>query len=290
MALIAALTLSVASTAGAAVRSVPAAVPVNSAFSGLESQYDARLGIYAVDTGTGRTVAYRADERFAFASTYKALAAAAVLNRTSEAGLAKVVHFDAADVVDYSPVTAAYAGKGMPLGEIAEAAVRTSDNTAGNLLFRALGGPAGFERDLRRVGDRVTESARIETELNTAIPGDIRDTSTPRALANDLGAYVVGSALNTADRTRLVGWLRGNATGDALIRAGVPQGWVVGDKSGAGSYGTRNDIAVLWPPTGAPIVLAVLSSRDEAGAAYDNALIADAAEVVSTTLRPSAGS
>lgn len=263
---------------------VPAAAPAHAGtrhtFRGLESTYDARLGVYAVDTGTGRTVAYRPDERFAFASTYKALAAAALLDRTTPAELDRVVHYTAADLVSYSPVTEKHVDTGMTLRELADAAVRVSDNTAGNLLFRELGGPNGLERDLRAIGDRVTDPERIETELNSAVPGEVRDTSTPRALARDLRAYALGGALPTGDRTQLIDWMSGNATGDALIRAGVPDGWTVADKSGAGSYGTRNDIAVLFPPSGAPIVLTVLSSRDTADAAYDDALIADAAAAV----------
>jgi beta-lactamase class A len=253
-------------------------------FRRLEESFDARLGVYAIDTGTGRTVAYRADERFAYASTFKALAAAAVLGRCSDAELDRVVRYSAEDLVTYSPVTERHVADGMTLRAVAEAAVRYSDNTAGNLLLRRLGGPEGFERDLRRIGDEVTDPARYETALNEARPGDRRDTSTPRALAGSLRAYAVGDALDPGDREVLNGWLRGNTTGAELIRAGVPAGWVVGDKTGSGGYGTRNDIAVLWPPGRAPIVLAVLSSRDEQDADHDDALIARATEVVLAAL------
>ncbi|MFF0155810.1 class A beta-lactamase [Micromonospora sp. NPDC005203] len=249
-------------------------------FRHLEEEFDARLGVYAVDTGTGRTVQYRADERFAFTSTFKALAAAEVLDETTDAELDRVVRYSADDLVTYSPITEQHVADGMTLRAIADAAVRYSDNTAGNLLLRQLGGPQRFEKELRGVGDRVTDPARYETALNEARPGDRRDTSTPRALAQDLRAYAVGDALEPADRDVLTGWLRGNTTGGELIRAGVPDGWVVGDKTGAGGYGTRNDIAVIWPPDRAPIVLAVLSSRDQQDAGYDNALIARATEVV----------
>ncbi|MBG6105821.1 beta-lactamase class A [Micromonospora vinacea] len=249
-------------------------------FRRLEGMFDARLGVYAIDTGTGRTVQYRADERFAYASTFKALAAAEVLDETTDAELDRVVRYSADDLVTYSPITEQHVATGMTLRAIADAAVRYSDNTAGNLLLRHLGGPQKFEKELREVGDKVTDPARYETELNEARPGDRRDTSTPRALAEDLRAYAVGDALDPADRDTLNGWLRGNTTGGELIRAGVPDGWVVGDKTGAGGYGTRNDIAVIWPPDRAPIVLAVLSSRDEKDASYDNALIAEAAKVV----------
>ncbi|GAA4174623.1 class A beta-lactamase Bla1 [Phytohabitans flavus] len=249
-------------------------------FRRLEERFDARLGVYAIDTGTGRTVGYRAEERFAYASTYKALAAAEVLDETTDAELDRVVRYSADDLVTYSPITEQHVAEGMTLRALADAAVRHSDNTAGNLLLRHLGGPQRFEKELRKIGDKVTDAARYETELNEATPGDTRDTSTPRALAQDLGAYAVADALEPADRDILNGWLRGNTTGGELIRAGVPDGWVVGDKTGAGGYGTRNDIAVIWPPDRAPIVLAVLSSRDEKDASYDNALIAGAAEVV----------
>ncbi|MFI6068141.1 class A beta-lactamase [Micromonospora sp. NPDC051227] len=249
-------------------------------FRRLEEQFGARLGIYAVDTGTGRTVEYRADDRFAYASTWKALAAAEVLDGTTDAQLDRVVRYSARDLVAHSPVTGKHVGEGMSLRALADAAVRYSDNTAGNLLLRHLGGPPGFEAKLRALGDTVTDVARYETALNEGTPGDKRDTSTARALAGDLRAYTVGVALEPADRDVLVGWLRGNTTGAALVRAGVPAGWVVGDKTGTGGYGTRNDIAVIWPPDRAPIVLAVLSSRDKEDATPEDSLIAQATRVV----------
>ncbi|MEV4719745.1 class A beta-lactamase [Micromonospora noduli] len=253
-------------------------------FRRLEEQFGARLGIHAVDTGTGRTVEYRADERFAYASTWKALAAAEVLDGTTDAQLDRVVRYSARDLVAHSPITEKHVGEGMSLRALADAAVRYSDNTAGNLLLRHLGGPAGFEAKLRALGDTVTDVARYETALNEGTPGDKRDTSTARALAGDLRAYTVGVALEPADRDVLRGWLRGNTTGAALVRAGVPAGWVVGDKTGTGGYGTRNDIAVIWPPDRAPIVLAVLSSRDRKDASPDDAVIAQATRVVVTQL------
>ena len=257
-----------------------AVVDLDHEFRQLEKRFDARLGIYAIDTGTGRTVRYQADERFAYASTFKALAAAEVLDETTDAELEQVVRYSADDLVDYSPITEQHVAEGMTLRAIAEAAVRYSDNTAGNLLLEHLGGPERFEKELKGIGDKVTDAARYETDLNEATPGDPRDTSTARALTEDLREYAVDDALEPGDRDTLNGWLRGNTTGGELIRAGVPDGWVVGDKSGAAGYGTRNDIAVIWPPDRAPIVLAVLSSRDEQDASYDNALIAQATEVV----------
>ena len=249
-------------------------------FSQLEKKYDARLGLYAMDTGTNEIISYRPNERFAFASTYKALAAGVLLQQNSTEKLNEVITYKKEDLVNYSPVTEKHVDTGMTLGEIAEAAVRYSDNTAGNILFHQIGGPKGYEKALRQMGDRVTMSDRFETELNEASPGDIRDTSTAKAIATNLKAFTAGNALPVHKRNILTEWMKGNATGDKLIRAGVPTDWVVADKSGAGSYGTRNDIAIVWPPNRAPIIVAILSSKDEKGATYDNQLIAEAAEVV----------
>lgn len=267
-------------TASGPTSTASAPVDVASAMAALEQEFDARLGVYALDTGTGRTVESRADERFAYASTFKALAAGAVLAATDEAGLAEVVPYAAADVVSNSPATEAHAGAGLPLVDLLTAAVEVSDNTAANLLLARLGGPTGFGDALRALGDDVTQTARTEPELNDWTPGDDRDTTTPRTLATDLSAYVLGDVLDDADRELLVGWLTASQTGVTLIRAGVPDGWVVADKSGQASYGTRNDVAVVWPPDGEPIVVAVMSSRSAADDEHDDALVARAAEVV----------
>jgi beta-lactamase class A len=246
------------------------------AFSQLEREYDARLGVYAIDTGTGETITHRADERFAYASTSKALLAGALLAKTSTPELDQVIHYTNADLVTYSPVTEKHLDTGMPMREVIAAALQHSDNTAANLMFDQLGGPAGLSENLKTIGDTTTHVDRIEPDLNEAAPGDIRDTSTPQALGTDLRAYTLGNALPPEDRALLAGWLKGNTTGAKLIRAGVPSNWIVGDKTGAGSYGTRNDIAVIWPDSGEPIILAVMSSKNTKDAKYDDALIAAA--------------
>lgn len=245
-------------------------------FAKLEKTFDARLGVHALDTGTGRTLEYKPDERFAYASTAKALLAAVVLDQTTDSQLEEIVSYDESDLLDYAPVTEQNVDTGMSLRALGDAAVRYSDNTAANLLFDRIGGPAGFDAALEAIGDDVTQADRNEPTLNEATPGDPRDTSTPRALATDLERFVLGDALEPGDRETLTSWLVGNTTGDNLIRAGVPAGWTVGDKTGGARYGTRNDIAVIWPTDGAPIVLAILSSRAAADAEYDDALIAEA--------------
>ncbi|MER5552132.1 class A beta-lactamase [Streptomyces sp. NPDC002793] len=248
------------------------------AFAELERKYDARLGVYALDTGNGRTITHRPDERFAYASTCKALLAGAVLDKNPLRRLDRLVQYGQEDLISNSPITERHVATGMTVRELCDAAVRYSDNAAANLLFSELGGPQGLQDALRGLGDDVTRCDRYEVALSDAVPGDLRDTSTPRALAEDLRAYVLGTTLPSDKRAVLTDWLTRNTTGDHTIRAGTPAGWRVGDKTGTGGYGTRNDIAVVWPPGAAPIVLAVLSRRDVKDAERDDALLARAAE------------
>ncbi|MCQ4081690.1 class A beta-lactamase [Streptomyces sp. RB6PN25] len=164
----------------------------------------------------------------------------------------------------------------MTLRDLIASALQFSDNTAANLLLDRLGGPAGIRTALRGLGDATTHVDRTEPALNDATPGDIRDTSTPRALSTDLRLFVLGDALSRSRQQLLTNWLVGNTTGGPYIRAGVPTGWRVGDKTGNGGYGTRNDIAIAWPAGGAPIAIAVLSDRGLPHVPSDDALIADA--------------
>lgn len=177
----------------------------------------------------------------------------------------------------YSPVTEEHVGQSMTLRAIAAAAVTRSDNTAGNYLFDAVGGPEELDKALEQIGDSVTTVSRTEPDLNEATPGDERDTTTPRAIAGSLREYVFGDILSPAEQQILTGWLTNTQTGDTLVRAGLPEDWTVGDQSGAGGYGTRSDIAVAWPDDGAPIVIAVMSSRADPQAGVDDQLVAQAA-------------
>ena len=253
----------------------------NSSFAALETQFHAQLGLYAIDTGTGRSVAYRADQRFAFCSTIKAFAASVLLQRDTARQLDQVITYSKSDLVDYSPVTSLHVTTGMTLNAIMAAALTVSDNTALNLMLHQIDGPSGLQAALRALGDTTTNVDRTEPTINSATPGDVRDTSTAQALATDLRTFVLGDALAASRRAQLVSWLTANTTGGPYIRAAVPSGWKVGDKTGNGDYGTRNDIAVLWPPNGAaPIVIAVLSNRgDNQNASSDDALIADATRI-----------
>ncbi|MEC2078333.1 class A beta-lactamase, partial [Metabacillus fastidiosus] len=245
----------------------------------------ATLGVFALDTGTNETVTYRADKRFAYTSTHKALAVGVLLQQKSIEDLNQRITYTRDDLVNYNPITEKHVDTGMTLKELSDASLRYSDNTAGNLILQQLGGPNGFKKALREIGDNVTTPERFEPELNEVNPGETHDTSTPKALATSLQAFTLGDVLPTEKRELLIDWMKRNTTGDALIRAGVPKGWEVADKTGAGSYGTRNDIAIIWPPKGDPIVLAILSNRDKKDATYDDKLIAQTTKVVLSALK-----
>ncbi|RDW16675.1 class A beta-lactamase [Oceanobacillus chungangensis] len=257
----------------------------NNDFSKLEDEFDATLGVFALDTGTNETVTYRPDQRFAYTSTHKALAVGVLLQQKSIGDLNQRITYTHDDLVNYNPITEKHVDTGMTLKELADASLRYSDNTAGNLILQQVGGPSGFKKALREIGDNVTNPERIEPELNEVNPGETHDTSTPRALAISLQAFTLGDVLPTEKRALLIDWMKRNTTGDTLIRAGVPEGWEVADKTGAGLYGTRNDIAIIWPPKGNPIVLAILSDRNTKDATYDDKLIEQATRVVLDALK-----
>jgi beta-lactamase class A len=221
--------------------------PLRATLAACEHDSGGRLGLLLHDTGDGTRLAWRGDERFPMCSTFKWLLAAAVLARC-DAGkdrLARRIAVASADLLPNSPFAQTRAGHDASVGELCEAAITRSDNAAANLLLPAVGGPAGLTRFLRGIGDVRTRLDRTETALNSAIPGDPRDTSTPAAMAGDLEAIVLGSVLAAASRARLLAWLHANQTGGARLRAGLPAGWRVGDKTGSGANGTTNDVAIL---------------------------------------------
>ncbi|OTA20082.1 Beta-lactamase [Xenorhabdus beddingii] len=215
----------------------------------LEKNAGGRLGVVLIDTFDHSTTVYRANERFPLCSTSKLMAVSALLKQSETSGhlLSQRIHYQSSDLTEYSPITEKHLKDGMTLGELSAATLQYSDNAAMNLLLNQLGGPHEVTKFARTIGDHHFRLDRKEPELNTAIPGDERDTSTPQSMANSLYHLALGNILATIQREQLVGWLKGNTTGGASIRAGVPKDWVVGDKTGRCNYGTTNDIAVIWP-------------------------------------------
>ncbi|MGG5257971.1 class A beta-lactamase [Phycicoccus avicenniae] len=285
--LLAVLTLGSGASAPAAAPAAPPSATAHAgdrAFTALERTHGARLGLTAVDTGTGRVVSWRGGERFPFASTNKAFIAAAVLDRASDAELDEVVHYTRADLLEYAPVTSRFVDTGMTVRELIDASIRYSDNTAANLLVARLGGTTMVTSWLRAHGDRVTRVDRLEPELNEALPGDPRDTTTPRQFADNLRDTVLGRDLEVGDRTLLRDLMLNCLTGDGTVRAGVDPAWPVADKTGTAEYGVRNDVAVVYPAGRAPVVVVVLTRTDRADAAPDDALVAAATREAVTQL------
>jgi beta-lactamase class A len=253
----------------------------------IEKRIGGRIGVATLDTSNGKRLDYRADERFPMCSTFKFLAAAAVLKRADEKQekLERSVPYGAKDILEYAPVTKEHLKDGgMTLGALCAAAIEQSDNTAANLLLDAIGGPAGLTNFARNLGDQITRLDRKEPDLNSAISGDDRDTTTPAAMCLDLLRLLVTAVLSESSRRKLEDWLLHNDTGRLMIRAGVPKTWSVGDKTGRCANGATNDIAIIRPPDRAPIMLAIYSVGSTASANDREAAIAEAAKIVVESL------
>ena len=285
-----------AAGAGVMARGLAAGEPAqkklgDQAWRAIESRVGGRLGVAVLDTATGALAGHRLDERFPMCSTFKCLAAAQVLARV-DAGqerLDRRVVVTRESLLEWSPVTGKHVGgAGMTVAELCEAAVTVSDNPAANLLLASLGGPAGLTAFLRRIGDGVTRLDRDEPSLNEAVPGDPRDTSTPRAMAATLRTLLLGDALSAAGRERLTQWMAATSTGAKRLRAGLPAGWRVADKTGTGRLGTTNDVGVLWPAHGAPLVVVSYLTQSKAAPAAREQALADVARRVAGGWTPAA--
>nr|AIA16944.1 ClassA_beta_lactamase [uncultured bacterium] len=251
-------------------------------FAELEARTGSQIGVAAIDISTKRGVDYRANERFLMCSTFKAMAVAAVLQRVDQKKekLDRFVTYGEAQLLEYAPVTRAHVKEGgMTLEALCEAAIRQSDNTAANLLLNVLGGPKGFTEFARSLGDEFTRLDRMEPELNMGSAGDERDTTTPAAMAKDLQRLFTSDVLTVESRKRLEDWMAANETGTRMIRASVPAGWRVGDKTGRSGKGATNDIAILRPPTGEPIFMAIYTNAPNESSEGREKLVAEVARI-----------
>lgn len=223
----------------------------------LEKDSGGRLGVAALDTGSGQRMQWRGDERFRMCSTFKFLLAAAVLRQVELGKLAldRKIPIAAADMLPHAPFTQPLVGSSATVGQLCEATMTLSDNPAANLLFPLIGGPEGLTRFLRDNGDTVTRSDRTEPTLNRGADSDPRDTSSPLAQVATMRALLLGDALKPTSREQLTAWLIANKTGDKRLRAGLPAGVRVGDKTGTADN-NNNDLAIVWPQGRAPILIA----------------------------------
>jgi beta-lactamase class A len=251
--------------------------PIHDRIEALQRGHNAKIGMYAVDLASGRSITYLDGETFAMCSTFKGYAAARVLQKSEhgELHLDDAVMIEPDAVVANSPITGPQAGHTMTLAALCEAALHVSDNTAGNLLLRTIGGPPEITVFARSIGDDKTRLDRWETELNSAIPGDPRDTSTPRALGGGYRQMLTGTLVGAPQRQQLEDWMRGNET--SSMRTGLPPGWATADKTGSGDYGSTNDVGIAYGPDGQKVLLAMMtrSQTDDPKAENLRALIGE---------------
>ncbi len=232
------------------------------ALSALEAKSGGRLGAYIFDTASGKFVGHRADERFGMCSTFKLSLAAAIL-QMAERGTVKLdtfLPYTQADLMNVSPVTTQNLSKGgMTVEALAKATQITSDNAAANILLKHIGGPKTLTAFWRSLGDNVSRLDRYEGEMNLVPKGEVRDTTSPAAIARSMAKFLTSDVLSQASRDKLIGWMAETQTGLKRIRAGLPESWKQGDKTGTGihkSYTNKyNDIAIFWPPARPPVIV-----------------------------------
>lgn len=274
--------IAIAAGAGAAH-----AAPAHKDWKELERRSGGRLGVALVDARGRVLLGYRLKERFALCSTFKLPLAAAIIARSERHKDGKALtletplRFTRADLPPYAPELERRAAEGISeisAGDAARASVILSDNGTANLLLRLLGGPQSLTRIWRGWGDPATRLDRYEPDLNENRLGDVRDTTTPQAIAVLTSRLSYGSILKPEGRMLLHGWMAETRTGLKRIRAGVPTGWQVGDKTGT-CRTAYNDVATLKAPSGRSYVLSVYLDRPTLEAQANEAIIADAAQI-----------
>ena len=254
-----------------------------------ENALQARVGMAVFDVNTGTTWQYRGDERFPLNSTHKIFSCAALLAKIDEKSLSldQSVSISKEMLVTYSPITEkSLSPETVTFGKICQAAVSYSDNTAANVVFDAIGGATGFNAYMRSIGDEETQLDRKEPELNEGTPGDVRDTTTPNAMVNSLRKILLGDALSVSSRSQLTQWMLDDQVAGALLRASLPSDWKIADKTGAGGYGSRSIVAVIWPPSKQPLVVGIYITQTKASMQASNQAIARIGVVLKDTVAP----
>ncbi len=250
----------------------------------LELSSAGRIGISAFNTSNSKHIIFRSEERFPFCSTFKAILAAAVLKKSQvdSQWLNKNILFNQRIVesAGYAPITRAHFQNGMTVAELCVATIQHSDNAAANILLQELGGLEELNNFTRSIGDNSFRLDRWEPDLNSAIPGDSRDTTTPAAMERTLRSIVLGDVLDVSKRELIQNWLKGNKTGASRIRSGVEKGVIVGDKTGTGEFGTTNDVGVIWQANGDPITVVIFFTQKTKGASPREDIIAEATRII----------
>lgn len=250
----------------------------------LEKSFDGKIGVYAIDTNNNKIVSYRADERFPVQSTMKLMGVAALLKQSDHDKnlLREKIHYTQEDLMPWHPITGKYLTRGMTFAALAEAAMSYSDNSAIDIIIKKLGGPKSVTDFARSIGDEAFNIEHYEEDLN-ANPKNIQDTSTPKNMAINVQKLTLGNILTQAQQKQLVIWMRNSTTGYQRIRAGVPIGWVVAEKTGGGlggGYGIANDIGILWSPLCKPIVLAIYTVQNQQDAKSRDDIVASTTRII----------
>lgn len=247
----------------------------------LETLFEGRIGIYAIDTNNNNTIAYRENERFPLQSTLKLMGVASLLklSEKNEKKLQETVHYSKKDLVFWHPVTGKNIQQGMSLKALARAAIVYSDNPAINLIMKKLGGPKAINVFAHSIGNDAFNLVHYEGHLNSN-PAQDDDTSTAKAMAVSVKNLILGNILNAPQRTLLMQWMIESTTGYKRIQSGVPRDWVVADKTGSGDYGIANDIGLVWSHVCKPIVISIYTAKQTKGATPSDAMVAQATKVI----------
>lgn len=256
---------------------------LNAQLAALERKHGGRLGAAILDTGSGRHAGYRMDERFLLCSTWKMLLAAAMLWRVDRGKehLEQRLVFGKDALIEHAPVAIQHVGPpGMTIAQLCHATVTQSDNTAGNVLLKHLGGPQAITAFARQIGDSLSRLDRYEPELNHPAPDGVSDTTTPGQMLQNLQTLLLGNTLSETSRKQLADWMQGSATGQKLVRAGLPADWRIGEKTGGSSRQT-NDVAILWPPARKPLLAAVYYENAQTDSDGRSAVLASIGRIIS---------
>jgi beta-lactamase class A len=255
---------------------------VSNQLENLEKKFDGKIGVYAIDTNDNQIIAHRASERFPFQSTSKLIGVAALLKQSEKNKdlLQEVIHYQKSDLGFWDPVTGKHLTQGMTLAALSEAAITYSDNSAINLIIKKLGGLAVVTDFAHSIGNQTFNMTHYEPNLNSD-PNNPEDTSTPEDMAMSLQKITLGNLLAPPQRTQLIAWMRNNTTSNHRMRAGVPLGWDVADKTGSGGiYGIANDIGIVWSPECKPIVLTIYTYRNQKTEKSEDDVIAKTTAII----------
>lgn len=255
---------------------------VRGQLSQLELSSGGRIGLAALNTGNNQRIDYRANESFPMQCTSKVMGVAAILKKSMRDNqlLQQRIYYKKSDLTGWDPITEKHLLDGMTVAQLSAAAISYSDNAAMNLLTKKLGGLTEINTFARSIGDTHFKLDHWWPEEALASPESLDDSTTPFAMNESIYKLILGNILKDSERQMLISWMKNNTTGDHRIRAGVPKNWMVGDKTGTGSYGATNDTAVIWPSNCAPIIVTIFYSGNKKDAPHREDVLASATRVV----------